>query len=237
MRRRSQPARLQQRMVHFPLGTWAALLIAIAMTVAVAAVGHLEPAAFGVVIVGLLVWRLFRRHRTRRNLARTAAVSPDLPRDRPERAPVGAGAGRGRPAEVVAQRSGGAEAGTPGDLVDRQIGLLEQPAGLEHALGEQPLQRRRPGLLAKAAGEGARADARRGAPSRRRRVARRGVLRPRRRVGSSDPRVAAPPAGGRRTGPGRPRGAAARPSSGRPRRRRRRRSPSGSRAGPGRGRR
>ena len=76
----------------------------------------------------------------------------------PERAPVGGRAGRGRAAEVVAQRGGGAEAGAPGDLVDRQVGLLEQAAGLEHPLGEQPLQRRGPGLLAEAAGEGARAD-------------------------------------------------------------------------------
>src|SRR6476659_1175475 len=93
------------------------------------------------------------------------ATSPATPpsarasgESRPEGAAVGAGAGRRRAAEVVAQRGGGAEAGAPGDLVDRQVALLEQAARLEDSLGEQPLQRRGAGLLAEAPGEGARAD-------------------------------------------------------------------------------
>ena len=79
---------------------------------------------------------------------------------RRERPPVGGGRGRGRAAEVLAQRGGGAEAGAAGDLLDREVGVLEQAAGLEHALRVQPLQRRGPGLGHEPAGEGARADRR-----------------------------------------------------------------------------
>ena len=57
-------------------------------------------------------------------------------------AAIGERGSLGRAAEVLAQRGGGAEAGARGDLLDRQIGLLEQSPRLEHPLGEQPLQRR-----------------------------------------------------------------------------------------------
>ena len=47
-------------------------------------------------------------------------------------------------------------------VLDRKVGVLEQAAGLEDALAVQPLERCRAGLGDEAAGEGARADARRG---------------------------------------------------------------------------
>src|SRR3954447_9655841 len=59
----------------------------------------------------------------------------------PEGAAVAAWRRRRHTPEMLAQRGGGAEADPPGDLVDRLVGFLEQPARLLHALGEQPLQR------------------------------------------------------------------------------------------------
>ena len=99
---------------------------------------------------------------------------------RRERPPVGGRRGRGRAAEVLAQRGGGAEAGAAGDLLDREVGVLEQAPGLEHALRVQPLERRGPGLGDEPAGEGARADRRRARRAWRRRAARRGGRAPRR---------------------------------------------------------
>src|SRR5258706_7285580 len=58
-----------------------------------------------------------------------------------ERAPVGRGR-RGRvAAQVLAQRDGAAEAAAGRDVLDRQGCSLEQAAGLEDALADQPLQR------------------------------------------------------------------------------------------------
>src|SRR3954447_13490835 len=61
----------------------------------------------------------------------------------PERSAVGGWRARVRAAEVIAQRGRRPEAAARGDLLDRQIGPLEQALRLEHALAQQPLQRRR----------------------------------------------------------------------------------------------
>ena len=63
------------------------------------------------------------------------------------------------PAEVVAQQRGGAEARPVGHAVDVEIGLLEQPPGIEHALIGDPLHGRAPGLVDEPAGEGPRRHA------------------------------------------------------------------------------
>src|ERR1700709_2653583 len=69
-----------------------------------------------------------------------------------EGAPVGGRRRRRGAAEMGAQRGRVAEADLAGDLLDRQVGLLEQAAGGEDAAAEHPLQRRRPGLGAGAGG-------------------------------------------------------------------------------------
>lgn len=74
-------ARLQQQLVRFPMGTWVALALAVAITLAMAIQGDAEAVPVGLAVAGLLAWRLVRLHRTRRNLARTAAVSQDLRRE------------------------------------------------------------------------------------------------------------------------------------------------------------
>ena len=51
--------------------------------------------------------------------------------------------------EVLAQRGGRAEPGALGDLLDGEVGALEQSLGLAHALAQHPLQRRGAGLGAK----------------------------------------------------------------------------------------
>ena len=77
-----------------------------------------------------------------------------------EGAAVGGRRRRGRATEVLAQRRCRAEPRPRRDLLDVEVGVLEQPARLEHALGVEPPKRRGPRLGDEAAGERARADRR-----------------------------------------------------------------------------
>ncbi len=72
-----------------------------------------------------------------------------------EGAPEGLRAGLAPAGELVAQRVGAAEAAATCDLVDGQIGGLQQVLGVRQALVEQPAVRGGAGSRSEAAGEGA----------------------------------------------------------------------------------
>jgi Flp pilus assembly protein TadB len=72
-------ARVQQQAFRFPLGVWAMLAAAAAVTLTMAVQGDLVAVPVGLVATGLLCWLLVHVHRTRRNLARIATVDADPP--------------------------------------------------------------------------------------------------------------------------------------------------------------
>ena len=112
------------------------------------------------------------------------------------------------------QQRGGAEARPVGDAVDVEVGLLQQPPGVEHALIGDPLHGRAAGLVDEPAGEGARRHAARARRGWRPCAACRGWPESNPDAAQSLPNTA-PGSAGRCTGAGHRRAAAAPPSGGR----------------------